>query len=319
MSDGGSITIFGLGFGSKSPVAPVSFLDFESGATVGQPIPNPYNSWVPSSDGGSSHWPLVVSSYSGRTSKMIRCNPTAASGDMKSNIYLDHGGNRYWYLTYDSYKDWPADQSGRSKVFRIWSLAAGPPEMIYGMDPALIVMLNTTGAGSVTDYDAPMVRQQWSRDEAFLDSGTAGSANATYKFWEHTPGTSIQTFNRTTGFAMLLDSDHPVYGVAIGREFCDLIENISHYIDNVYVDNTQARVEIGDNAVWANCIRREIQIPHTTWNDTTIQATVRQGTFPAGSAFIFVVNESGVASAGVAVTFGQAATRSMGAKPGFLP
>jgi len=60
---------------------------------------------------------------------------------------------------------------------------------------------------------------------------------------------------------------------------------------------------VGDNAVYADCTHREIQIP-SVWNDTDITATLNQGSLPDGTAYIFVVDSDGVASAGAEVTLG---------------
>jgi hypothetical protein len=71
------------------------------------------------------------------------------------------------------------------------------------------------------------------------------------------------------------------------------------YWDNVYFDNTQARIEIGNNQIYDNCTHREIQIPHTTWTDTTIHFTTNLGSFNTSEQlYLFVVDENGNASEG---------------------
>ena len=61
VATGQNIIISGSSFGTKSPAAPLSFLNFED-ALVGT-ISNPYRGWTPSSGGGSTHWPIVVWTY----------------------------------------------------------------------------------------------------------------------------------------------------------------------------------------------------------------------------------------------------------------
>ncbi|MCD4759438.1 hypothetical protein K8R33_00950, partial [archaeon] len=80
------------------------------------------------------------------------------------------------------------------------------------------------------------------------------------------------------------------------------------YFDDVYVDNTWARVEICDVSSWSqkesNGAHCEIQIPHTTWDGSTIEFTVNQGSFSLGEdAYLFVIDENGVASNGYPVSF----------------
>jgi hypothetical protein len=71
----------------------------------------------------------------------------------------------------------------------------------------------------------------------------------------------------------------------------------------VYIDTTQARVEIGNASTWDACTHREIQIPKT-WSDSAITATVNQGTFKNGeAAYVFVVDANGNVSPGKQITF----------------
>jgi hypothetical protein len=79
------------------------------------------------------------------------------------------------------------------------------------------------------------------------------------------------------------------------------------YVDDVYIDDTWQRVEIGDNATYSSCTHREIQIP-TAWSDTSITATLNQGSFENGSTgYVFVIDEDGNANeTGKAITFGEA-------------
>ena len=301
VATGQNIIISGSSFGTKSPAAPLSFLNFED-ALVGT-ISNPYHGWTPSSGGGSTHWPIVVSSYGGRTSKMLRCNPSASTGDMKSGIWIDGpAGKRYFYMTYDSYKSWPAGQSSRSKLFRIQGLVQNMPVLVLNMGMEAFVLLGNSGNSYVGPY-VTLDRQVWSRDEVFLDSGTQGSTNATAKFWEHLPGSRINSW-QSPAFLLLEDSE-PVQSFLLGYEFCDMTSQISHYLDNLYVDNTQSRVEIGNASTWNACTRREIQIP-SAWSSGSITVNVRQGTFPLGAAWLYVVDSSGnINSSGVPVTFGS--------------
>jgi len=80
---------------------------------------------------------------------------------------------------------------------------------------------------------------------------------------------------------------------------------ITNDYDDIYIDNTQARVEIGNNSVWANCTHREIQVP-IAWSNNSIQFTVNKGSFNSGeSAYVFVVDENGSTSTGYPIVFGE--------------
>jgi len=81
--------------------------------------------------------------------------------------------------------------------------------------------------------------------------------------------------------------------------------NEKFYFDDIFIQTgSQARVEIGDNAVFANCTHIEIQ-PALTWSDTGITGTFNQGSFETGdTVYFFVIDENGVPSDGYAVVIG---------------
>ena len=74
--------------------------------------------------------------------------------------------------------------------------------------------------------------------------------------------------------------------------------------DDIYIDNTQARIEIGDDAVWENCTHREIQIPES-WSDTSIEFIVNTGSFSDGQAFLFIIDSNGGVSLGKPIVIGS--------------
>jgi hypothetical protein len=74
------------------------------------------------------------------------------------------------------------------------------------------------------------------------------------------------------------------------------------YYDDIYLDNTFQRVEIGDNATYANCTKREIQ-PPTAWTDTGATVTLNRGSFsPGDTAYVFVIDANNAPSTGYEIT-----------------
>jgi hypothetical protein len=80
------------------------------------------------------------------------------------------------------------------------------------------------------------------------------------------------------------------------------------YFADAYLDTTLTRVVLADKPVLAQATIIENQIP-SAWTDSSITATVNLGRFAQGqSAYLFVVDSSGTASAaGLAVTGGGTA------------
>ncbi len=75
------------------------------------------------------------------------------------------------------------------------------------------------------------------------------------------------------------------------------------WLDDVYVCDSWARVEIGDNATYASCTHREV-MPATSWSTSSITATFNAGSFANGTAYLFVIDSTGAASSGYAITVG---------------
>ncbi len=66
----------------------------------------------------------------------------------------------------------------------------------------------------------------------------------------------------------------------------------------------------GSTSTFTNATNCAVITP-TSWGDTSIVATVRQGSFGSSdSAYLFVIDSDGVASSGYAVTFGSGGWQS---------
>ncbi len=82
------------------------------------------------------------------------------------------------------------------------------------------------------------------------------------------------------------------------------IDPTNTWFGDIYVDQTRARVLIGDAPQFDDVVHFELQEPHTTWNDNEVMIKVNQGSFGAGEAWIYVVNANGgVNSDGISISF----------------
>ena len=78
------------------------------------------------------------------------------------------------------------------------------------------------------------------------------------------------------------------------------INNFRYHTD-IYIDTSWQRVVLCNAATYTACTVREMQIP-SSWSDTAIGVALNRGRLAAGStAYLYVVNASGNASAGFPV------------------
>lgn len=83
----------------------------------------------------------------------------------------------------------------------------------------------------------------------------------------------------------------------------------SYNYDDIFLDFTQARVEICNGSTWATRGICEIQIPKI-WNASSISFLMNQGAMvPASNKYLYVVNSTGsVNSSGYLITIGEGET-----------
>lgn len=88
---------------------------------------------------------------------------------------------------------------------------------------------------------------------------------------------------------------------------CEVDVWAKHYYDDIYIDNTWARVEIGDNASYDECTHREVQIP-VAWNETEVRINVKKGSLHDNEdAYLFLVDGNGSTSEGYPIAFSDGA------------
>jgi len=159
---------------------------------------------------------------------------------------------------------------------------------------------NIPGCGKHVDTASTRwAKGEWIREEYYCDFGTQVKADGIY--WTAINGKKDSEITKKT---FLTDSSR-MYQFRVGAFWGTGASDCYAFLDDVYFDNTQARVEIGNNAIFANCTHREIQVP-TTWSASSIQISFNKGSFASGTkVYLFVVDASGNASNGFGITVGS--------------
>jgi len=324
VSNGESITITGTDFGATGPTV-VLFDDFEKGtngniistsagsaqveewSAVESAPDNPaYSSAFAhsgslamlsdqaSSDGG--HWSAV--SFTASTRVFVSFWVYLGSSDEVPGT--GEGGGPNWKL---GDVNAGSNASPSSQYTVAVTLSDLPPGGAFQSPGAWY------GASGLTDggyCETTWVKGRWHRFDAYY-IGSTGTSGADY-VWEIDSATAYNNIWSQTGMTNLQSADSDGWQLFRLHSYARQDSNGKCYYDDVYVatgTGALARVEICNNATYTSATNCAIATP-TSWGATSITATVRQGSFGASdTAYLFVIDSSGVASAGHEVTFGS--------------
>lgn len=302
LTHGSSVTISGTGFGSKGGTnanKPLIWADFES--SINPTSLGHYTAW----DGTQNLTRNVGGTQYGNSGANVI--GTRATGVQAFAFQLVHTFSSKLYAS--GKRRWSAfNTSANYKYFRLWNDA-----------PSSFLATNLSDG---TCYDESYTTQAdrfqgvqpsanvWRAEEFLWRKGTttpSGDPITADGYWQMiVNGTTQQLLNGT-----LCSNLTANYGQGLGLEVFDnfdtnedLANGTNIWMDDLYIDDTWARVIVGNASTLASCTTREVQIP-SSWSDTSINVTLNRGAFgPTDTAYLYVFDSSNVASAGQAITFG---------------
>jgi len=309
IANGETITIIGSNFGLNGPTVQI-FDDFELGTNGSQLLLGTNSAQVGEWDG--VNWTPTGSSFS--TDYVVSGNLSAkwTNTVYSTGIYTNFPGNgtdkvflSYWIYIPNGYTipiNWKP----------LWLQGDGT-----GDDDVVYSTLLGTGAGltngNETSWNAAgnisFSIGLWKRVWAYIEGTT--TPTGTVKQWALSPSV-VQQPTVTDAYIFAADStpdtNYNFEVAVINGYFGSGDSGTPCYWDDVYVaygDYAQARIEIGNNAKYADCTDLTVVTP-TSWSDTSVTGVVRQGRFLAGtSAYLFVVDADGVMNTtGYPVTIG---------------
>lgn len=292
--EGETVEISGLGFGSKDTPPPLFYDDFQngndgeylsSGAGEGWIVgenPPQYSTWGEYFGGDIVCKQTLGKTYNGfnETCEMSlqfpELNQVYFSGIVyfqkgwysdnfpESIKFLGHWGDSYENLS--GYTEYPRPEGGPGRVYSDICLD-------QGSDPIQqrgITTLETNG---------------WHRLE----------------FWHgNTPDTTNESIYIEIDGQRMLSASGNNPGctrstISLVPRFHDVEEEAGLTVlwSSVYVDDTLARVEIGDAPIYEDCTHCEIQIS-SEWEDGSIQFILNHGKFtPENDVYVYVLDENG--------------------------
>lgn len=313
VSHGSTITIAGSNFGTKATAAPQKYDDFESyseGATA-----TTADGWSSVDWGGNGPgMPPIYSSTAGHVGKGLMAR--FENGGSISRVRLDRDWSGGFYIDYWYTHVEAGERSRNLKPWRLYGNGQGSnefPQFNVLMQCAsgsvqLPVSTNTGGPNpyftSVDNLVGAMRHWQiWAKPD--ITDGGDGYSNGSLLVMLN--GQVVHRNDAWRSNDAACDGNY-WYQLSISGYYSRSVDggscpstyitgNAYEYWDNLYIDNTQARVEIGNASTYAACTHREIQIP-SAWSATSITCTVNTGSFSSGAAYLFVIDEEGTASAG---------------------
>ena len=316
--NGSSITITGSSFGANGPNI-VVFDDFESGtngsnikigassATIGEWTSVTYLTNTP---------PKYSNAHSLSGSLAFRGDATVSEdgsgsvhtaykmGFTTSDIFVS-----YWYY-FPTTSDWPCSSGGICNNKLVWVTGSGTT------DDDRVIPANSGGSKTTTPNlymfcndciggESPlspalyMSKGKWYRFWAYLHG--AGNTTDHEELWVASPSSEANLaaatrINRTT---QIWNTDFNGFNRVMINGFnrwCNDCAESAPTFDDVYVaigTGARARVEIGDAATYATSKNLTIATV-TSWSDTSITTTIRQGSFSnLNNAYLYVIDADG--------------------------
>ncbi len=296
INHGSSVTIGGTGFGNKDQASPrlwdtvdnqSSYSDLNEGQAIPTGSSDPYsiNTYndpdsVKYSSSGTRHSRLSAQYEASRNGYMQWPRATGGEGGAPSDqrqLYVS-----FWFKPLG---DIPGGGHS-SKFFRVWDRSSGEGTRISW------TQMHLTYDGGGPSWKGWGGRtNQWNRLEMYVDAD-----ENLIRAW-----TNGELKHNITNFAK--NSAASGRGLNLARVGFDRGGSnpppISFEFGEIYVDVTQARVELGNAANWDDVTEKEIQIP-VSWSDNSITIELNQGGMSNfNGKYLYIVDSDGnVSSSG---------------------
>lgn len=341
IGNGLQITVNGYGFKTKTQPAPVSWNNFEA-QNLGEHAPA---GWTAK----DYTYGLVSNSDSHSGAKSLQFDVT---GDEWNQISRDFGESDVFYLS--AWHKLVKRDTNNQFQWKMWYVSSSSGVYALNEEPTT-THYSQYGwwSGTYPAYYDPLNNKfGWNNNSFFFayDGGTYGAilsaTRDTYpdlNQWFRMETVIIRSsgplamdgkmllyvngrLKRTITDAITHDDNDGRWRyVMINNAFCSYLDaaqiethvaDLTLYMDDLYVDTSQSRVELGDSPEWDSCTHREIQIP-VAWSDSSVMVIFNQGSFNAGdTAYIYIVDDDGnVNSNGYSITIGD----SSGSNPPAAP
>jgi len=317
------VKIYGENFGEKETPKPIRYDDCE-GLTVGSSIADQTEFWT---DRASDYSQATISDINQRgvSEKNIRAQNDVYGNPLFFSNNVGFADTGKIFVSFWVRWDWGSniveagDGRYQIKLFRTAVEIEGNGKVI---DPDFAnfnwwyedisnkhYITNQRDVGSNTQYfdSGILVDDSWHHMMLQADMGSAGNSDGKWKAWCSKEGFSA-AYNLIIQENTLVigSTDNLMNAVKFDCWLGNLDSgDLDLFLDDIYIDNSWARVEIGSHPNYEDCKHREIQLPKE-WSDEQIEIYVNQGGFSSGDdVFLFVVDGSGNISKGFPLNIGD--------------
>ncbi len=309
LAQGETITITGTGFGIKFADKPLLWADVEAGDT-NPTLLGRHTIWD-----RVSNLSITTENQDANSTNSVRGVVNADGSPNNVNFILNEipGITKVYAFVRRNYNHpdwWNVMAGGRFnyKFFRLWTQPIGNPTVYPNtiftyaeMSPTIRITTEGVGgckAGDDQDWGGEPLAvvppvQQWLREEYAV---LRGNGNGVAKFWSN--GILIKDLSglyTASGFCSPDPYTDAWASISI-ENFWTVVappQGAFVYFDDVYIDDTWARVMIGNQPTFVASTHREIQIP-SSWDNSSITITLNKGSFSIlSNIYLYVIDENG--------------------------
>jgi hypothetical protein len=306
LSNGQSITITGSAFGTKAQAAPLLYDDFENHSAGGVVAGNAakIGTWDVG-DGANYVTYTNVKAHSGSGAAkhdfISTYNASLSKNGSFPTLYMD-----FWVMV--DYVD------VITRNWKPWRLYGNNDNLqldyAYLCNGQLDNTLDLTNNWAVGYWGGNSYNNHtWMHVQLVYTASTPGVADGTVEhFIDSVPSglnsTAVTTRQTNYDFDQIRIGHYWAQDAVTG---CAANSGATVYTDNVYIDTTWARVEIGDAATYAGSTHREIQVP-SAWTSNSATVQLNAGSFAPGTkAYLYVTDSNNNTSSGYPITIGGTA------------
>ena len=294
VSHGSSLQISGSGFGSKSTAAPLKWDTFENGTDN-----TALSGWSLSATPDGTRVPRY-STLRRRPNSNLSARADFSNGNWGSNFAITGTPLPRVYLDAWYYYQPASPYSRNHKLFRIHS-NTDSPNLYYNLYCATgYSHLSQDGVSGGNYHYWPWIGPEyfagkWVHLQVYLEESSPGVDDGTALMWIDgvlwvNQVRNFRTRDSSTNWNSIYLGNYVGHG---SDASCAASGDAWTFWDDVYIDTTPARIEIGDASTYSATRHREIQIP-SAWSSSAISITLNRGGFSSlDGKYLYVTDSAG--------------------------